>query len=75
MRSPELIKSVFRELERDGLIDRDSTILDVCAGPRERELFLSMGYRNVTISNLDDRLAGDEFDPCPWAYQDAQNLS
>ena len=69
------IKSVFRRLQAEGLVGLDSSVLAACAGPPERELFPSMGYRNVTITNLGKRLSTGAFKPYAWAYQNAQNLS
>ena len=36
--------------------------------------FMRLGFRQVTISNLDSRIKGDEFAPYPWSLQDAENL-
>jgi SAM-dependent methyltransferase len=54
---------------------RDATILVVCGGELDREMLLERGYTNVTISNLDERLRGDEFAPYVWSFQDAECLS
>lgn len=48
--------------------------LAVCAGGEERDAFLKLGFENVTISNLDVRLKGDEFSPYAWSRQNAQDL-
>jgi len=49
--------------------------LAVCAGAEERDCFIRLGLGNVTISNLDERLIGDEFAPYSWSRQNAQSLS
>lgn len=38
-------------------------------------MLLKCGYLNVTISNLDERVRGDEFAPFVWSFQDAECLS
>jgi SAM-dependent methyltransferase len=48
--------------------------LAVCAGGEERTVFLKLGFADVTISNLDVRLKGDEFAPYAWSKQNAQSL-
>ncbi len=48
--------------------------LAVCAGAPERDLFVKLGFTDVTISNLDVRLRGDEFAPYAWSAQNAQAL-
>ena len=55
--------------------DRDAKILVVAGGKNDSLVFKSLGFENVTISNLDDRMTGDEFLPYRWSFQDAENLS
>jgi SAM-dependent methyltransferase len=61
-------------LLKQGLIARDSKILVVCGGTTDRDAFHQLGFTNVTISNLDVRLKGDEFAPYGWSFQDAEEL-
>lgn len=56
-------------------LDPDATILVVCGGALDREVFLGCGFTNVTISNLDERMRGDEFAPYAWSSQDAECLA
>jgi SAM-dependent methyltransferase len=56
-------------------IPKDASILVVCGGELDREVLLSQGFGWVTISNLDERLRGDEFAPFSWSFQDAEDLS
>jgi SAM-dependent methyltransferase len=55
--------------------DKTASILIVGAGETDREVFSSLGFTNVTISNLDARLIGNEFAPYQWSYQQAEQLS
>jgi ubiquinone/menaquinone biosynthesis C-methylase UbiE len=55
--------------------DKTASILIVGAGETDREVFSSLGFTNVTISNLDARLTGNEFAPYQWSYQQAEQLS
>src|ERR1700754_1642004 len=64
----------LRELLNDGWLRLDSSVLVVCGGGYDRDIFYTLGFRHVTISNLDSRLTGDEFAPYPWSRQDAENL-
>jgi SAM-dependent methyltransferase len=55
----------------------DAEILVVCGGPFDREVLQSLGFRNVTISNLDERISQsgvNPFAPYDWSYQDLENL-
>jgi ubiquinone/menaquinone biosynthesis C-methylase UbiE len=55
--------------------DKTASILIVGAGETDREVFSSLGFTNVTISNLDVRLTGNEFAPYQWSYQQAEKLT
>jgi len=55
--------------------NRDVNILIVGGGNTDREVFRELGFVNVTISNLDERMKGSGFYPFNWSYQDAENLS
>ena len=52
-----------------------SKVLIVAGGDSDYQVFKDLGFKNVTISNLDIRLNGDEFYPFEWSFQDAENLS
>ena len=52
------------------------SVIAVCAGSRERDVFAELGFTNVLITNLDDRITDEAaFAPFGWSLQDAQNLS
>jgi SAM-dependent methyltransferase len=53
----------------------DDEILVVAGGPLDHEVLLGLGLRRVTISNLDSRMAGDEYAPHRWSYQNAEHLT
>jgi SAM-dependent methyltransferase len=55
--------------------DKNSSVLVVGGGETDRSVFNSLGFTNVTISNLDERVRGDEFAPYEWSYQKAEQLS
>ncbi len=57
-----------------GLLARESKILVVCGATVDRDVFHQLGFLNVTISNLDVRLKGNEFKPYFWSFQDAEVL-
>ena len=71
----EFVASVLEALIEDQIIDTASSLLAVCAGTAERNLFEQMGFTRVVISNLDERMDGTQFAPFAWSFQDAQNLS
>ena len=50
-------------------------VLVVCGGETDKHVFQELGFSNVTISNLDSRMSGNEFAPFHWSYQDAESLT
>jgi SAM-dependent methyltransferase len=66
-----------RLLDRGEWLRLESEILVVCGGAFDKEVLQSLGFRRVTISNLDERLKSDggaEFAPYRWDYQDLESL-
>jgi SAM-dependent methyltransferase len=71
----EFYSETLRKLLDDRWLGLDSSVLVVCGGSYDRDVFHGLGFRRVTISNLDSRMTGDEFAPYPWSMQDAERLS
>jgi SAM-dependent methyltransferase len=65
----------FAEVLRKSNIPLDASVLVVCGGEFDRDVLRDSGFTNVTISNLDERVRGDEFAPFAWSYQDAETLA
>jgi SAM-dependent methyltransferase len=64
----------LRKLLDRGILARDSSILSVCGSFRDRDCLVEAGLRQATISNLDERITGNEFAPYQWSRQDAEQL-
>jgi SAM-dependent methyltransferase len=62
------------QLLRDGWMRLDSSVLVVCGEMSDRDVFDGLGFRRVTISNLDARGAEDRFAPYAWSMQDVEAL-
>ena len=56
-------------------INLEDQILVVCGGTKDKNSFADLGFKNVTISNLDVRMKGNEYHPYEWSFQDAENLN
>ena len=78
----DFYSETLRRLLNDGWLGLDSSVLVVCGGAYDRDVFHGLGFRRVTISNLDSRLdspldsgidAG-EFAPYGWSLQDVESL-
>jgi SAM-dependent methyltransferase len=68
---------VLSALLKGGVIGRAEKVLVVCGGELDRDVLLTLGFTDVTISNVDPRMAQDEqpFKPYTWGRQDAENLA
>src|SRR5207244_6141308 len=65
----------LRHLMSQGLLSPAMKVLVACAGAYDRDVLHDLGFRDVTISNLDVRLKGTEFEPFGWSYQDVEHLT
>lgn len=66
--------NTLRSLVAEGRLDPAAKTLVVAGGPKDRAALLAAGFTQVTISNLDTRMRGDEFAPFDWALVDGENL-
>jgi SAM-dependent methyltransferase len=74
VRSP-FVQSVLEDLLADGALRAEDSILAVCAGAAERDVFVQLGLTNAIISNVATPTSDEEFSPLGWSYQDATNLT
>lgn len=72
---PAFVEKVLREMLASGQLRLEDRILAVCSDSAERDLFLSIGFREVTISNLDPRLREEDCKPYRASYQNAMSLT
>jgi SAM-dependent methyltransferase len=55
--------------------NKEAHILVCGGGETDKLVFETLGFRNVTISNLDSRMSEDRFSPFVWKYENAEALS
>ena len=66
-----------RTLERlldDNALTREMSVLVVAGDRADADVFRALGFGDVTISNLDERIEPDAFAPYRWSRQDAEAL-
>lgn len=74
--SERFYSRVLRIAEAEGVLDSGMSILVVAGGSYDRETFLELGYKDVTISNVDvEGAGGADFAPYCWTLQHAERLT
>lgn len=63
-----------RGLLDEGVLGRDDRVLVTCGGRLDRDVLHAAGLANVTITNLDERITMDEYEPYAWQRADAEAL-
>ena len=60
-----------------GIIDLQDSILVTCGGQYDASVFSQVGFKEVTISNLDDRMVGTEYDNFgyAWSRQNCEEMT
>jgi ubiquinone/menaquinone biosynthesis C-methylase UbiE len=67
------VRTLVNLLE-SGTLSISDSVLVVCGGPFDKTSLEEVGFLNVTITNLDDRV-DNLFTPYAWDRQDAEDLS
>lgn len=55
--------------------NKEASILVLAAGKNDLFIFSKLGFKNVTFSNLDERLDVNSFNPFKWSKQNAESLT
>ena len=55
--------------------DKHASLLVCGGGTLDKNILGKAGFSNVTISNLDSRMAGNEYAPFKWSFENAEQLS
>ncbi len=66
---------VLDGLIRGGVLNTEMTVLVVCGGPTDRTVLKRSGFRDVTVSNVDERPHEQDVAPFEWSYQDAERIT
>ena len=65
----------YRKVVSEKIDNKNASILVCGGGNLDKEILDISGFTNVTISNLDERMEGNEFAPFRWKYENAESLS
>lgn len=67
-------KKFYLEGVKNLIPDGTSSILVCGGGDTDKDIFEKLGFADVTISNLDTRMVGNEFAPFRWEFANAEAL-
>ena len=67
-------RRVLEQLLDEDLFSREMTVLVVAGGHADRDAFHELGFKHVTISNVDEEVAAEELAPYEWSFQNAEAL-
>lgn len=70
----DLYSDVLIDLLSRSVLRRDMRVLVLCGGKRDQGALQNVGFKHVTISNVDSRMRGDEYAPFQWSFQDAEKV-
>jgi SAM-dependent methyltransferase len=70
----EFTDAVLQQLLQEGMLRQSDSIVAVCAGVCDRDVFVRCGFRDVLITNINEADSRDESAPFEWEHQDAQDL-
>lgn len=65
----------YHDVVNDLIKDKNASILVCGGGTLDKNIFEKSGFKDVTISNLDTRMIGNEYDPFKWKYENVESLS
>jgi len=65
----------YRDVIRDLIKNQNASVLVCGGGALDKKVLESLGFLDVTISNLDTRMTGNEYAPFKWKYENAESLS
>ncbi len=69
-----LYREVLGHLMAEDLLKKDMEVLVLCAGDFDKEMFETLGFTNVTVSNLSKNLKPDDFLPYAAKSFDAESI-
>lgn len=68
-------ETFYKKTVSDLITDKNSSILICGGGHLDKTIFEMLGFINVTISNIDTSMKGDEYAPFKWKFDDAESIS
>ena len=65
----------YQRIVGDLIKDRNASVLVCGGGALDKSVFEALGFRNVTISNIDSSMKGDQYARLNWRFENAEALS
>jgi SAM-dependent methyltransferase len=74
-RDDTFYRDTLKHMIRENVLSPAMRVVVACGGTYDRDILCDLGFKDVTITNLDSRLKGTEFAPYEWSYQDVEQLT
>lgn len=71
----DFYRHIIRAAVEKNILEKTDSVLAICAGSYDRDVFHAAGFENVVISNLDYHSGVSAYDPFSWMAEDAEALS
>jgi SAM-dependent methyltransferase len=68
-------EAFYEKIVRLRISDKNASILICGGGELDKRTFVNLGFRDVTISNLDTRVDERDYLPFKWRFENAEALS
>lgn len=68
-------KKVINDLLNNNQISINDKVLIVAGGKKDKDVFWDLGFKDVTISNLDYHKNYKKYEPYKWEQQDLEDIS
>lgn len=65
----------YHDVVEELIKDKNGSILICGGGSLDKNTFSDLRFKDVTISNLDTRMKGNEYDPFKWKFENVESLS
>lgn len=65
----------YHNVVREIIRDKNSSVLVCGGGSLDKDIFVGLAFKDVTISNLDSRMSENQFHPFGWKQENTESLS
>ena len=68
-------KEFYKKVIKKNIIDSNDSVLVIAGGENDFQILRELKYKNVTITNLDESINSDKYEPYNYSIQNAESLT